>query len=104
MADRIDHAAEAVALLRRVSGSRMSDAEASVSVSAAQVHATLAVAEQQRIANLIALESARSHRTDRRGHYWGPDLLWEPGPDPEGNAVLRPEIARALGVEVPDGR
>ena len=67
MSERIDHAAEAARLLEiQVSG----DIEANVILQViantvgAQVHATLALVEQQRIANLLALlkpEDPRSY-------------------------------------------
>lgn len=50
MADRIDHAATAYRTLDEVD---WRDRYASVQVAEAQVHATLALVEQQRIANLI---------------------------------------------------
>jgi len=56
MTDRIDHAAEARAALK---GAQMNPADADVITDpwllAAQVHATLALVEQQRLANLITL-------------------------------------------------
>lgn len=55
MAERIDHAEKA---REELQGWDMSDAEAPISLAAAQVHATLAVVEQQRIANLIAVYGA----------------------------------------------
>ena len=60
MADRIDHAAEARTAL---SSAAEKPADASVVTDpwllAAQVHATLALVEQKRIANLIAIYSAQ---------------------------------------------
>lgn len=60
MSERIDHAAEAEDLI----GAHMSDwrngAVAVAQAMEAQVHATLALVEQQRIANLIALASLGS--------------------------------------------
>ena len=53
----------------------------------AQVHATLALAEQRRIANLIAL----NQQWEESEH---PDWYAQP-------ARLRPEIARALRIETP---
>lgn len=59
MTDRIDHAVEARTAL---AAAQMNPADADVITDpwllAAQVHATLALVEQQRIANLIALSEA----------------------------------------------
>ena len=93
-----DHAAEALALLRRVSGSRMSDGEASVSVSAAQVLATLALVEQQRIANLVSIAGLDWRRGPSASQHASSYLVDEVGD-------LLPEIASALGLTVgEDGR
>ena len=66
----------------------------------AQVHATLALAEQQRIANLIML--AESGRTTVNGARAALAALYT-GSVKEGSAhmALRPEIARALRIETP---
>lgn len=53
MGDRTDHAAWAVNLLADTVGEPVTKAQ--VIVEAAGVHATLALVEQQRIANLIAI-------------------------------------------------
>lgn len=60
--ERIDHAAEAWSLLERARVNSRED----VTVAAAQVHATLAVAEQLRAANVIAYVAAASSMSD--GH------------------------------------
>lgn len=52
MTDRVNHAAEALRSLQGAGDGRNFATDASA---AAQVHATLALVEQQRIANLIAL-------------------------------------------------
>ena len=93
MTDRVDHAAEALALLRRVSGSRMSDGEASVSVSAAQVLATLALVEQQRIATLVSIAALDWRRGPSAAQHASSWLVDEVGD-------LLPEIAAALGLTV----
>jgi hypothetical protein len=54
MTERIDHYAAAVSMLKDAEMSNGVDLIAAI-VQGAQVHATLALAEQQRIANLIAL-------------------------------------------------
>lgn len=52
MTERIDHAAEARALLEK--NATMPGIDAVVTATEAQVHATLALVAEQRIANLIA--------------------------------------------------
>ena len=56
MTERIDHASEAVNFLRATTFDTHGDDDRKVAL--AQVHATLALVEQQRIANLIALGEA----------------------------------------------
>lgn len=56
MSEPIDHAAEAFRVLKLPTA--MEDATEANALAYAQVHATLALVEQQRIANLIALGSA----------------------------------------------
>ena len=76
MTDRIDHAAEAHRVLSTLpSGDTLDQAYAY-----AQVHATLALVEQQRIANLAALRA----------------LTGEPP------ASVHPDIAAALGSKAVD--
>lgn len=58
MADSIDRVQAAQRLLEQVTPG-MSHADAVVAVGAAQAYATLALAEQQRMANLIALGQFR---------------------------------------------
>lgn len=55
MSERIDHAAKAEEWLADAKRAEVSLAEAVTFADIAQVHATLALVEQQRIANLIAL-------------------------------------------------
>lgn len=56
MSERIDHAAEAVLCMKYAeSPSAGSPEVAAVHMAQAQVHATLALVEQQRIANLITV-------------------------------------------------
>ena len=94
MTDRIDHAAEAQDLLHL-----WDDEEASV----AQVHATLAIVEQLRIGNLIALgyggdeADCDQARADARAAL----VNWHAHEDPEmgGWPEIRPDIAAALGID-----
>lgn len=110
MAERIDHASEAVTLIRRVSGTRMTDGEATVSLMGAQAHATLALVEQQRIANLVSLAGLPGGEPGVSGEALallsgeGAHSLaeWTPMPGvPDDEYVrIRPDIAAALGIEV----
>jgi len=91
MSDYFDHTAEAAMWLRNF--------EQKDPLRAAQVHATLAVAEQQRIGNLIALArlEAEGGGTDRVTF----DAVFGPGHSPEafGYALtVRPDIRQGLGL------
>lgn len=96
MSDRIDHAAEAVGLLAlAVTAQHQGDPRHLIA--AAQAYAALALVEQQRIANLIALASSTDSIAARaqaeitlfervtRGSYLA--------------LLLRPDIAAALGIK-----
>lgn len=63
MADRIDHAAQAVAQGALAEGASET-LDAIAHLLSAQAHATMALVEQQRIANLIALAQLRVGATD----------------------------------------
>lgn len=109
MADRIDHVAEALSLLatpaalaESIKGveevsedwvDELRDA-ADRSIAAAQVHATLALVEQTRVANLIALMD--SPRTATSVARVAERALTEG--EPVVNRTLRPDIAAALGI------
>ena len=94
MPDRIDHAAEAQRLLHQWSREAMP---------VAQVHASLAIAEQLRIGNLIALgyggdeADCDQARADARAAL----VNWHAHEDPEmgGWPEIRPDIAAALGID-----
>ena len=94
MPDRIDHATEAQRLLHQWSREAMP---------VAQVHATLALAEQLRIGNLIALgyggdeADCDQARADARAAL----VNWHAHEDPEmgGWPEIRPDIAAALGID-----
>ncbi len=60
MTESIDHAAEA----RRMISFAKSEAGATIGATIAQAHATLALVEQQRIANLIALATFTASNPD----------------------------------------
>ena len=89
MTDRIDHAAEAVALLNlAVAAQHQGDPRHLIA--AAQTHATLALVEQHRVANQIALSSLTYEIEDIH--------------DAIGQRALRqlPDIAAALGIKAVD--
>lgn len=91
MTDNIDHAAQALRGIdpKTWSEAGASDGDLSTLIGVAQVHATLALvaatekmAEQQRIANLIAYHAAGMHK----GAIDGPGL---PGPHEQARKGLR---------------
>ena len=99
MTDRIDHAALAGQMAWDALSTSRSGAQgiAGMLAATAQVHATLALVEQQRIANLVALtkntfaahealEALSTLATAKLGEQIG----------------LRPDIAAALGIEAAD--
>lgn len=99
---RIDHAAEAAEwiadaphALHGTSGEQQSTDRAVVCALLAQAHATLALAEQQRIANLVALAQG----SDGAFSVVTRDLAYlsiaSGGPD----GAPHPDIAAALGIE-----
>lgn len=92
-----DHKADAEGLL----GVQWRDDFALAQLAEAQVHATLYLAEQQRIANLIALAD---HAHSRFGNYAGAaggmgTLLSHPEHE-GGNMRIRDDIAVALGIGI----
>ena len=102
MIDRIDHAAEAQKVLAMPTS--MWGSPKSEMLAGAQVNATLAIVEQLRIGNLIALggygdseASTDQARSDARAAL----VEWHAHEDPEmgGWPEIRPEIAAALGIE-----
>ena len=89
MTDRIDHAAEATALLENYAPD----------YTVAMVHATLALVEQQRIANLIALaEHAQRRYGNYAGEAGGMGTLFSYGDTPESNIRIRVDIREALAL------
>jgi hypothetical protein len=90
MTDRIDHAAEARTALAKA---QMNPADADVITDpwllAAQVHATLALVEQHRIANLIELSTPRRLPDGSQASY----MLY----DPE-TFKLRDDVRDGLGL------
>lgn len=88
MSQRIDHVAEAMKCIQWAH-----DHSAPEMLDQAQVHATLALVEQQRVANLIALGQVRIGATDLPPYRY---LVAEPF----GEYDIRPpaEIREALGL------
>ena len=102
MPNRIDHAAEAQKVLAMPTSVWGSPSDV---LAGAQVHASLAIAEQLRIGNLIALgygDSEDQARSDARAAL----VEWHAHEDPAmgGWPEIRPEIAAALGVDHDDPR
>lgn len=98
--ERIDHAKEAGDALYWLenAGDNIVRERGPMEVAMAQVHATLALVEQMRIANLIAL--AESGRTTVNGARQALSAIYD-GTVEGGTArmSLRPDIAAALGIE-----
>lgn len=92
---RIDHKAEAEAVLG-ANGPNATFDPARDALAEAQIHAMLYLAEQQRIANLIALENQRWARVSEVGNYFGPDVLRGNPEEVHGSAPIKPEIREAL--------
>lgn len=116
MTERIDRAQIAQNNLDWVAGRESTSGAAAVTVAAAQVHATLALVEQQRIANLIALANLAGNSALQESDYdegatLASDALHAlveyertpatPYSDPDDHPVIRPDIAAALGIEAP---
>lgn len=101
MADeRIDHAAEAESLTDQAfAAMRIGEEPPEALATLALKEATLALVEQQRIANLIALEQVRIERTNAGGNYYGPSVVWENPATEYGSAPLYDDIAIGLGVD-----
>ena len=99
MSERIDHAAIARERLHTaapwLSSAGRSDLGQVANILAAQVSAMLALAEQQRIANLIALGILVEDEVPETGER---GLLYRPPDDVQSC----PDIAAALGIGVSD--
>ena len=104
MSEWIDHAAKACLCIewatewqgREGSTAATENAHALI----AQTHATLALVEQQRIANLIAL--AESGRTTVNGARAALSGLYDGAvEDGSANMHIRADVAAALGIEAP---
>lgn len=108
MSDRIDPVAKAHEILRAVQDlmDKPSDGYQAAqhvqnlafsTIAAAQVHATLALVEQQRIANIIAIANNVSEDPDVTVTD-GERAAWLALCDEESPHSLRPEIREALGI------
>ena len=103
MTNRIDHAVKAREALEILAGIWGEDLAVDEVLAGAQVNATLAVVEQLRIANLIALgyggdeADCDQARADARAAL----VNWHAHEDPEmgGWPEIRPDIAAALGID-----
>lgn len=96
-----DHYSEALSFLRATAIDTYGDPDRKVAV--AQVHATLALAEQQRVANLIALAHSH-HRHLGRAAYRAlakVNLECDYDGNKTGQDKVSPDIARALRIETP---
>jgi len=102
MTERIDHAERARHTMRQTLDCCETDENtgALVSMAAAQVHATLALVEQQRIANLIALNQCEDgNGWQAEGQHDGIYEHVETGQFSGDNGTrVRPEIKEALGL------
>lgn len=96
MNGNIDHAATAQQILDGVH-TLDSLGQADLAALIAQVHATLALVEQQRIANLIALAQVKVHATDQYSRYAG--VIYEASKGVTGlEPALRADIRQGLGL------
>jgi hypothetical protein len=100
VSERIDH----VRLAQRFVGGESPLVDGSFDqtrdyIAAAQVHATLALVEQQRIANLIALaDHAHGRFGNNAGEAGGVGVLFSYGETPDSNMRVRQEIREGLGL------
>lgn len=110
MSGRVDHIDAALSLLvsadQHLSAEMVGqtgEAKADV-IATAQVHATLALVEQQRIANRLMLSALVSDVELRVGQHGarvgllGPEGVFSNPPDPNGRAPLDDDIREGLGL------
>ncbi|MFT4281212.1 hypothetical protein [Microbacterium sp.] len=110
MSERIDHAAEARRLASMIvegDDPTIVTMQAMVNTVGAQVHATLALLEQQRIANLISLMQMQTE-CDENTEMLAAEAMHglieyvrtpaTPLADPDEVAKLRPDIREGLGL------
>ena len=102
MTDRIDHAALAAQMARDAVSTSRSGAQviAGMLAATAQVHASIALVEQQRISNLISLASSTDSISARAQ---AEITLFERVTRGSDLALrIRPDIAAALGIKAVD--
>lgn len=112
MSDRIDHAAEAAEWIADAPANADSDTEgwqaAIVCGLLAQAEATLALVEQQRLANLISLaalagrEDVHEELAEAAHESLGQLIAYKPTGLDDEVLMLHPTIAAALGIEAVD--
>ena len=101
MSERIDHISEAQRYLNDLK--TLEGQHLELDMHMAQVHATIALVEQQRIANRIALATTIASvemeykQNGCRAHLAGDTGLFNYTQSPDG-ASLKPEIKEALGI------
>ena len=96
MTERIDHVDEAIGY--REAAGDVSESGAALLLAAGQIHAVLALVEQTRIANIIALDESWRGETG--------DTLMRLIRDETGRIIgneINPEIAEALGINNDEG-
>lgn len=107
MTTRIDHAAKANTILNNIRPDEIADVETPNWFAWAQVHATLALVEQQRIANVIALMQMQVECDEKTEELAAEAMLglvaYERTPatplgGPDEVLVMRPDIREALGL------
>lgn len=105
MTERVDHAAEARAWLEGSETPQLSIPETTAFAAIAQVHATLALVEQQRVANRIALAAtvaAASRHAGMHGSVLGLIVdgvgIFDNPPTEHGVAPLHEDVREALGL------
>lgn len=112
-AGRIDHAADSNTILSNIQPDEMGGHGIADWLALAQLHATLALVEQQRIGNLIALVALSGNENVQESNYDEGSVLSSAGmhalveyvrtpgtpiSDPDDVPMVRSEIAEALGL------
>ena len=90
----MNHQKEAAKIIEQVKNYGEVGSESDINVSIAQTHAILAIAEQLRVANLIAIWNAKDESNAAAIFDEDQELNWPLG-------ILAAQIAEALGIEQP---